>query len=100
MSGFGNWMGAAFGGSMADSFAGNWSDDQWTAFTGHGKPDDYVYQDKPDNIASPNNPEDAPTDNKGPKVDSGKLGDVPGLLSDDTASQAVGEALHGGKALN
>jgi hypothetical protein len=101
MSGFGNWMGAAFGGSMADSFANNWSDDQWTAFTGHGRPDDYVYQDKPDNIASPNNPDDAPTDKEAPKVDSSKFGgDVPGLLTDDTVSQGVGEALSGGKKLN
>jgi hypothetical protein len=100
MGSFGNDMGATFGGEMYSSKANNWSNDEWKALMGKDKPANYWDQIDQDNVAKLGYDQVKPDPNVQLTPDSNLLGVVPGLLTDDTTYNAVGDELNGGNALN
>lgn len=104
MSGFGNWLGADFGGELRSSSVRNWSNEEWNALVGTDKPehiglnpDDIEFD--PD-VSNPSAPEDEHDDKFDLDAQRYKFGEIDGLLSDNTAYNAVRDALSGGEALN
>ncbi|MCV7283250.1 hypothetical protein H7J88_26795 [Mycolicibacterium flavescens] len=93
MSGFGNYLGATLGGSYDESFV-----------TNSYYPSRHVLLEDPSDLGN-HELRDLSTDThdtvpEAYKPNSDLLGEVPGLLSDDSVVTQVGGALSGGNALN
>ncbi|KHO19905.1 hypothetical protein QQ44_25025 [Mycolicibacterium setense] len=101
MSGFGNEVGAIFGGEIVTSKANNWTNEEWKALMGQDKPENYWDQIHQDNVATIDNPS-APEDPDKYNInkDGQKINLIPGAQPDDTIHNSVAAELTGGNALN
>ncbi|MED5814285.1 hypothetical protein VST63_18135 [Mycolicibacterium sp. 050232] len=103
MSGFGNEMGALFGGEMFTSFAPNWTTSEWNTLMGDGGPPsrwnfdgDSLENQSPVGIKK----EEHVPDKDPAHIDTSTLDEIPGLTSDQSVQDAVTAATTGGKAIN
>ncbi|MEW2479959.1 hypothetical protein AB0876_10240 [Mycobacterium sp. NPDC049093] len=103
MSGFGNEMGALFGGEMVTSYAPNWTQSEWDTLMGDGGPpsrwtfDSDSLEDK--SVVGIHKDEHVP-DKDPANIDTSTLDEIPGLTSDRSVQDAVTAATTGGKAIN
>ncbi|WP_155946637.1 hypothetical protein [Mycobacterium sp. URHD0025] len=98
MSGFGNEMGAMFGGEMTSSYTPRWNESEWnTLMGGRHQPDSQDGELKDQTV---NAIPDVSISKETTPPDTSKLGEIKGLDSDQTVADQVTAATTGGKKIN
>lgn len=98
MSGFGNEMGALFGGEMTTSYTPRWTESEWnTLMGGRHQPNSQDGELKDQTV---NQMPDVYIPEETTPLDTSKLGEIEGLDSDQTVANEVTAATTGGKKIN